>query len=391
MLTHRIRCLIAFTLLVVVARTGRAQGTPVTVPSLDFSGLLFGNFGWRTDDAAKATTGGKALDKFDIGRAYLNFRMAAGDHGSIRITTDIFQQSPSAYYSGWSVRLKYGYYQHDFTKNFAGVQGLGAIGRIGMLHTVVVDHMEGFWPRYLSQTAAELNGFFASADVGAASLLTMPKKLGEMYLTVVNGSNYSSGETDRFKDFAGRISVTPFANDSGFLRTLTITPWYSKGWSASQFVLGGAGQVGAVSDGLQKDRRGILAGMKDRRLTGGAEFSQKVDQFESGANTVANPRVVNDRTGNLISAYALTRPLEWSNAKSRSPWGLVGRFDSFKANKSLPSAAANPQNSFIILGAFWDLNSKATVALDYQEIKSDIGTTSLFPTKTLFLHWQANF
>ena len=143
MLMNRIRSAFVVVLVIVVPSLAAAQGTSVTVPALDFSGLLFGNFGWRTDDAAKATTGGKALSKFDLGRAYLNFRMAAGDHGSIRVTTDIFQQSPSAYYSGWTVRLKYGYYQHDFTKSFAGVQGLGAVGRIGMLHTVVVDHMEG--------------------------------------------------------------------------------------------------------------------------------------------------------------------------------------------------------------------------------------------------------
>src|SRR5262245_37986148 len=94
-----------------------AQTSPpaVVTPQLDFSGIVFGNFQWRTDSASKASTGGKPFDKFDIGRAYLTFRMPAGKHGSIRITTDIFQQSPSTYYSGWVVRLKYGWYQHDLT------------------------------------------------------------------------------------------------------------------------------------------------------------------------------------------------------------------------------------------------------------------------------------
>ena len=366
-----------------------AQGT-ITVPPVDFSGVLFGNFGWRTDDAAKALTGGKALSKFDVGRAYLTFRMQAGEKGSIRVTTDIFNQTPSTYYNGWTVRLKYGYFQYDFTKNLAGVQGLGAVGRIGMLHTVVVEHIEGFWPRYLTNTADETYFNWSSADVGASTLLTLPKKRGEVYVTVVNGSNYSSGETDRFKDVAARVSLTPFANDSGFLKTITISPWYSKGWTASQFVLGGGAQIGPVSDGSQRDRRGIFVGLKDRRLTGGAEFSQRVDQVETGANTVASPRVVTGRTGNLVSGFALVRPLEIANAKKRSPWGVLGRFDSFKLNKALPASAANPDSKFVVLGAFWDVNARTTFALDYQELKSTT-TTATFPTKTLFLHWQANF
>jgi len=36
------------------------------------------------------------------------------------------------------------------------------------------------------------------------------------------------------------------------------------------------------------------------------------------------------------------------------------------------------------------VNSRATLALDYQELKSEQATTT-FPTKTLFLHWVANF
>ena len=366
-----------------------AQQT-VTVPPLDFSGVLFGNFQWRTDDASRAATGGKAASRFDIGRAYLTFRMPAGERGSIRVTTDIFQQSPSGYYGGWTVRLKYGYFQYDFTKNLFGVQNLTAVGRIGMLHTVVVEHVEGFWPRFLTNAADETYFNWSSADVGAATLVTMPKKRGEVYVTVVNGTNYSLGENDRFKDFAARVSLTPFANDSSVLRTLTISPWYSKGWVASAFAAGGAGQVGPVPDGLTRDRRGIFVGLKDRRLTGGAEFAQRVDDVEAGANTVAAPRVVTGRTGNLVSGFALVRPLELANSKKRSPWGLIGRLDSFKLDNSQPTAAGNPKTNLVILGGFWDVNARATFALDYQEAKATT-TVSTFPIKTLFMHWNVNF
>lgn len=355
-------------------------------PPIDFSGVLFLNYQMRTDSVAKATTGGKPSNKFDIERVYLIFRMPAGDRAAIRVTTDIFQNiGGGGYYAGWTARLKHAYFQYELSKNFAGVQGLNTLGRFGMLHTVVVDHIETFWPRYLGSTAVERNGFFASADVGAATLMTLPKRRGEIYATITNGSNYTSAETDRFKDFAARFSFTPFGNDSGFIRTFTITPWYYKGWSGSAFIP----PPNAISEGLQKDRRGIFVGVRDRRLTAGADFDQRVEVVENAPPPAA--RVVRDRTSNLVSAFALVRPAEWRNPKKRSNLGLVARYDNFKLDKSVPVSAANPASTFLVLGAFYDLTTRTTMTLDYQELGRQSGAASVTPTKTLFLHWLVNF
>lgn len=378
--------LVASLVLVAASSTALAQGTTVTVPPVDFSGWLFGNYQYRTDPASKLTTGGQALSRFDIGRAYLTFRMPAGDRGSVRITTDIFQTSPSTYYNGWTVRLKYGYFQYDFTKNLLGVQGLGAVGRIGMLQSVIVDHIEGFWPRWLGSTAQELNGFYSSADVGISSLVTLPKRRGEVYAVITNGSNYSSGETDRFKDFAARVSLTPFANDSSFFRTLTISPFYLLGASGSAF----AAPPNSIGDGLTKNRAGVFVGIRDRRLQGGAELSQRIEEAESGAPPA---RQVFDRTSDLISGFAIVRPFEIAHPEQKSPFAIVSRydrFDSFSKNPGLPAGAFIPDNTFVVLGFLWDLNTRASFALDYQELKAKT-TVTTFPTKTLFLHWQATF
>jgi hypothetical protein len=358
----------------------QSAGTPI-----DFSGVLFLNYQMRTDSAAKVTTGGKPSSKFDIERVYLIFRMPAGDRAAIRVTTDIFQTTAGGYYAGWTARLKHAYLQYEFSKNFAGVQGLNALGRFGMLHTVVVDHIETFWPRYLGSTAVERNGFFASADVGAATLMTLPKRRGEIYATITNGSNYTSAETDRFKDFAARFSFTPFGNDSGFIRTLTITPWYYKGWSGSAFIP----PPNAISEGLQKDRRGIFVGVRDRRLTAGVDFDQRVEEVENAPPPAA--RVVRDRTSSLVSAFALVRPAEWANPKKRSNIGLLARYDNFKLDKSVPVSAANPASTFLVLGAFYELTTRTTMTLDYQELGRQSGATSVTPAKTFFLHWQVLF
>lgn len=234
-------------------------------------------------------------------------------------------------------------------------------------------------------SALERAGFFSSSDVGAAASFVLPNKRGEVYATVMNGSGYTVGENDRFKDIAARFTFTPFANRSSMIKSLAITPWFSRGYAASAFVLGGGAQVGPVSEGLQKDRRGVFVGLKDRRLTGGLEFAQRADGIESGNSTVAVPRVVTDRTSNLVSAFALVRPMEWVNKDKQSRFGVVLRNDNFKIDNS-----ASPATRLSVLGAFWDLNPKSTITLNVQSLDRLSGSTAV-PFRTLFVHWKQDY
>lgn len=360
--------------------TAHAQQTALP---FDFSSVVFGNYQMRVDSQAKFTTGGKPTSRFDLARAYLTFRFPAGERASVRITTDIFQQqnpAAAAYYGGWSVRLKYGYLQYDATKRLFGVDDLAATARIGMLHTVVIEHIETFWPRWMGNSAVEMHGFFSSADLGAASLITLPKRRGEVYLTVTNGPGYTAQETDRFKDFAARLSLTPFGSDSGILRTFTITPWYYKGWLASAYTLASP----PVSEGLQRDRRGVFVGLRDRRLTLGAELDQRVEELE----TTAPPAVrgaLRERTSQLFSALAMVRPAELADKSRRSRLSLLGRFDRFRLDTDL-----DPYTEFLVAGAIWDLTPRVSLALDYQGSTPRASPTGV-PAKTWFLHWVANF
>lgn len=387
-------CILGLLALTTVPVTASSQ-TTTPAPTLDFSGLIFGNYQYRTDTIASNALGGQSPNRFDLGRVYLNFRMPAGERGSIRVTTDLYQNTGGGgYYAGWALRFKYAYFQYEFTKSLFGVDGMGAVGRVGMVHNVMVDHVDSFWPRFLGQNALETHGFFASADVGVSSLVTMPKRRGEAYLTVLNGTGYTAAETDRFKDIAARYSWTPFANDSGFLRTFVITPWYLMGRAAGNFAAGGAGQVGpgrngAITEGVQRDRRGLFAAVRDRRFTGGAEFSQRVEEIEGGANTVVSPRVVRDRTSDLMSAFAVVRPLELADAKKRSKLSLFGRFDTLDFDDTPVTKTTVAWG-----GVMWDLNSRATFTLDYQAMKTKTtvgATTTTVPTNTVFLHWVTSF
>jgi hypothetical protein len=390
------------------ARKDTVEPPPrVVTPQLDFSGIAFGNYQYHTDSASRITAGGASPNKFEIERVYLTFRMPVGDHASIRATTDIFQQpstATSGYYRGWAVRLKYGYLQYDFLHDRGGHRGFNALARIGMLHTVFIDYEEQFWPRFLSQVPTERNGFFSSADLGVATLLTLPARWGEVYGTITNGPGYTAPETDRFKDFALRVSLTPLRAASGLLETFTISPWVYKGWLGSKFVTGGTGQVGPVSDGLQRDRWGIFAGLRDHRLTAGGEYARRKDATETGANTVASPRTVVDSTGTLWSGFVIVRPFEFATPSARPAFGSVGavfRYDRFTPNMSPSSPAYNgtkPYYNTLIAGIFWETTSRTTLAFDYQDQSPSSFpqpfTGSVAPTpqaRTWFLHWQATF
>jgi hypothetical protein len=386
MTTFRLRSsALAAGLTVLVSASMLSAQTPVTVPPIDFSGAIFANYQYRTDIQAKD------FNKFDVERAYLTFRMPAGDRTSIRVTTDIFQQqnaANAAYYAGWVVRLKYAYLQYGYITGKP--TDLTAVARFGLLHTVIVDHEEQFWPRWISQTDLERAGLMSSADAGVATQITLPNKFGEIYGAVTNGPGYTGRETDRFKDPQVRLTVTPLANSgAGILSTWAISPWYYKGGVASRFVTGGAGQVGAVGDGLQRDRWGIFTGIRDSRLSLGAHYAQFKGESENGLNTQLSPRVVVDSTGHLVSGFAVLKPLAlFDTAYSR--FGVVARYDKITTNTNTEAAY-----HLFIGGLIFDLSRRASIALDYQETIPDMNTTLLGginqPVKSYFMHVVANF
>jgi hypothetical protein len=355
------------------------QAAPATPASI-FSGVLYANFQYRGEKGPA-----KATNKFDLERAYLTFRVPAGDRASVRLTADVFQQTATgsdAFYRGWVIRAKYAFLQYDFLK---GASWTG-LARAGLLQTVVIEHVETFWPRWLSQSPVERAGFFSSADGGISALVTLPNKLGEIYTTITNGPGYTSRETDRFKDYSARISLTPFGgSDVNLLKAFTLTGWTYRGAVGSGFVNGGPGQIGPIGSSLPRNRSGIFVGLRDPRIVLGADYATRTDGSETGANTVLSPRVESDSTGRLISGFTILRPLQILNEKSTFPLGLLARWDRFKPNRD-----AAPYSNVVIAGLIWDLNKRASLALDYQE-QTPHGGPVITPAKTYFLHLVANY
>ena len=142
------------------APAASAQTLPPATPGLNFSGVIFGfwNYQMRTTPNQLRN---QTNNEFNVDRAYLTFRMPAGDHTSIRITTDVFRSLDSSS-NAYTIRAKYAFLQYESSKLS---NGLIVAGKIGIIENVVIPYLENFWPRYLSQAAVERSGYFASADV----------------------------------------------------------------------------------------------------------------------------------------------------------------------------------------------------------------------------------
>ena len=394
MLRVRFRPLAAGVLAALLGTIPLFAQAPTSLP-LDFSGTLVGSYNYQLPTTPNPLN--RQIDNaFTLDRAYLTFRMPAGDHTSIRITTDVYQTTegtPNAY----TIRAKYAYLQYAADRMSNGAQ---VTGRIGILHNVVIDHVETFWPRWLSQTAVERAGFFASADVGLASLVSLPGKMGELYATITNGPGYTSRETDRFKDYAIRLSLTPLANSSAWplLRTFTITGWGYKGATASSFVNGGLGTNGAIGEALDRSRAGVFVGIRDPKLVVGAEYARRHDDGEAGANTALSPRVVTGTTGQLWSAFTIARPFAFVNQSGSSPFGVEARYDGVNPTATTTGLANPPSadNAYhtLMAGVLWDLSQRAQLALDYQESlasSNGLSTAPPAPSKAYIIHFSVNF
>jgi hypothetical protein len=378
----------------VPAPAAAPQALPPATPGLNFSGVIFGFWNYQIRTTPNQLRN-QTNNEFNVDRAYLTFRMPAGEHTSIRITTDVFRSLDSSS-NAYTIRAKYAFLQYESSKLS---NGLVVAGKIGIIENVVVPYLENFWPRYLSQAAVERSGYFASADVGLGSTVTFPNKMGEIYATIVNGPGYTARERDRFKDYAIRLTYTPLMNEApgSLLQTFTVLGWGYKGAFASSFVNGGAGQLGAIGEALDRSRFGLFAGIRDPRLTLGAEFASRHDGGEIGLNTLASPRLPTETTGRLWSGFTLVRPFAFTNANHKSPVGVVVRYDHVSPSVSsegfvTPPATSSAYHNFIG-GLFVDISSKAQLAFDYQEqLPSNNGVSSApAALKAYYAHFNVNF
>jgi hypothetical protein len=319
------------------------------------------------------------------------------------VTTDVFNNTNGAtngYYPGWTIRLKYAMLEYTFAQNALGPSS-NLRFRVGMMPNSFIDYEEGFWPRWIGTTITDRLGYFSSSDAGVGALVTLPSQFGELYAQAVNGSGYTSAETNSFKDVTLRAAFTPFGSRTGILQTFAITPWVYVGQTASKFATGGAGEIAPVTDGLPRNRFGVFVGLRDRRFTAGFDFNERKDATELGSNTILSPRVELDSTGRALGLFVVVRPAEWGRAVRHSRWGMIGRIDRFTPNidPTGPAyAGSTPAYQYVVLGGFFEPTIRTSFSLDWQR-QTPRGFPEPLPAalnvnptqSTIFVHWQASF
>ncbi|HEX6251597.1 MAG TPA: hypothetical protein VFZ56_09215 [Gemmatimonadaceae bacterium] len=349
----------------------RTAQPPADTPRVSISGVLFANYQYRVHPA-----GGD--NRFEVDRAYLTASGPLGERLSFRLTTDVFQQQRDTVNRSWQVRVKYAYAQYAWSRS----RDWPAWVRLGLLQTVFIEHDEAYWPRWLSSSPTDRHGFFSSADAGISTQIGLPRRTGEFYGTITNGPGFGSRETDRFKDYAARLSLTPFAaRPDSPLRTLVLTAWGYRGAIASRFVSGGVDQVGPVGESLRRDRWGVFAAVAHPRITASMQYAVRRDEGEAGANTTVDPRIVTDSTGSLFAAYTVFRPFP----EMIRPLSIVARWDRVELHRGL-----DRRHDLLIAGLIWTLNSRAALALDFQGTYPKEASL-VAPVRTVFLHTTARF
>ena len=358
-------------LLLVGAAIPAAAQTAPSPSAPQISGTIRGNYQYLFESGQR-----RDFNQFTLERVYVTLRGAVVPKLDYRVTTDVYQTAP-ADNNGWTVRLKYAYLDYTFGASLPWE----TMVRAGILQTVTIEQQEAFWPRWLGPVPIDRHGFFQSADAGIAVRTALPNRLGEVYTHVVNGSGYTRREVDKFKDFAGRISLTPFsARENPLLASLTLSGWGYAGTLASRFSDDPFRPVGA---GRTRDRWGLHAAVKDPNLTLAAEHSRRIDDIESGGNTDVDPLLVSSRAGAVTAGYAIVRPLAWFNATGTSRLGLVGRYDHVEPDREIDG-----DYHYLLGGLIYDFNRRFGASLNFQE---QLGSSAPGPFRGAFLNFFLDF
>jgi hypothetical protein len=393
----------ALVALVALAALGLGAATPLGAQAqqpapftrrVDVSGVLFGSFQYHVEPGTDAeedeqVRAGREQNQFSLDRAYVNVRAAVAPRTSVRVTSDLYRAE-----GGYELRVKYSYVDYRFLDR----GDVEAFVRAGVLQNVVIDHEERFWPRWLGTAPLDRAGYFSSADVGLAVGATLPQRLGELYATVVNGQGYQrlGDADDRFKDWAARLSLTPFAGEGmpAVLRGVVVSPWAYWGDTASVFGpdsprASTPGYLGALGAGRDRLRYGLFVGWEDDRFgTAGVSLSRRRSEIDAGENTAASPATTVTRTQKLASAFAALRPLALYDPSSGTPLSVVLRYDRHDANRAAPGFTHH-----VVAGLAYDLDDHLSVALDYQETLPQDGQppTRATQRQIYFAHLQARF
>jgi hypothetical protein len=283
---------------------------PDDTPSIRVGAVIYPDFTYTLDPAATDSDGNSFhLSQFNVTRSYINITGNISHLVAFRVTPDIARETSSFSNISGSLefRIKYAYLQ----VNLDDWMTKGSYARFGIQQTPWLDFAENLYRyRFQGTMFAEREGYFASADAGAAFHYQLPADYGDVHVGVFNGENYNKAEANDQKAFMIRGTLRPFAKQSGgLLRGVRASLFYD----ADHYVKNGP-------------RRRIIGGLnyEHRFVNAGFEYLNTVDR-----TTVTRPEI--DGKGYSI----------WLTPKS--PIGLEAllRYDHLQPNTTFTSQTRN--------------------------------------------------
>ena len=282
-------------------------------------------------------------NKFDISRAYLDFKKKLGAGASARVTLDVARISGASSQSLFDY-LKYAYVDLPVdVPSSMQVIPFSLTAKMGLQHTCWIDWSGKMW-RFENILKAysdvNKNSIGSSADfgLGAAGKFTLPMMPEiEYHATVLNGQGYAKAEADSAKDIAMRLN-SDIANTA-----------------AGTVVLGG--YVG-VKNGLfqnsttaQSTQSGFLLGLKN------GDFGNVYVEYQ------------NDQKSNKpVNGYSIGGFIY--PAKGTIPAGLLARYDMYDADTN----TANNEVKTTVLGAFYDWGKDVTISVELTSSQTGTAT-----------------
>jgi len=138
--------------------------------------------------------------------------------------------------------------------------------KFGLIPTVWPSFVDGIWKyRGISASVSDLQSYSPTSGVGVSVSYALPGKMGDLSGFVLNGSGYTSAETNRYKDVALRASVYPFVDDP-LLKPLLVAGYVYKGSNLS-----------TTSTALPRNRFGGLVSYAYSVVSGAVEYNSRAD------------------------------------------------------------------------------------------------------------------
>lgn len=200
---------------------------PDDTPAIKIGVTIFADYTINQKPKIKDADGNDVtLSAFQVGRSYINVTGNISHSIAFRVTPDIARETGvgSSLNGSYTFRLKYAYAQWNLDDYIAK----GSFARFGMQPNPYFDMFENVYRyRFQGTVFAEREGFFSSADVGAAFRYNLPQNYGDVQTGFFNGENYNKAEVNNQKAFMFRGTLRPL-HVHPILRGLRFTGYLDK-------------------------------------------------------------------------------------------------------------------------------------------------------------------